>query len=200
MCSPGLYLDQEFPAFVLWVCDFSFFFLVAQSYLTLCDPHRLLPARLLCPWNSPGKNIELGCHSLLQGIFLIQGLNLGLLHCRWILYWLSHQGNPCDFSYYSWKIVITFSLQISISPKNNESGEERGFAITEGHYNYYTNAKIIQSSQPKLSYLNLTCISHLQKLGLDQKKKKRERRIHFKCSILSLSVCTQFVSSHSDRN
>ena len=34
-----------------------------------------------------------GCHSLLQGIFLTQGSNLGLLHCRWILYHLSHQGH-----------------------------------------------------------------------------------------------------------
>ena len=34
-----------------------------------------------------------GCHALLQGIFLTQGSNLGLLHCRWILYYLSHQGN-----------------------------------------------------------------------------------------------------------
>ena len=33
-------------------------------------------------------------HSLLWGIFLTQGLNLGLLHCRWILYDLSHQGSP----------------------------------------------------------------------------------------------------------
>ena len=31
---------------------------------------------------------------LLQGIFLTQGSNLGLLHCRWILYQLSHQGSP----------------------------------------------------------------------------------------------------------
>ena len=28
---------------------------------------------LLCPWNSPGKNIEVGCHSLLQGLFPTQG-------------------------------------------------------------------------------------------------------------------------------
>ena len=35
-----------------------------------------------------------GCHSLLQGIFLTQESNLGLLHCRRILYHLSHQGNP----------------------------------------------------------------------------------------------------------
>ena len=34
-----------------------------------------------------------GSHSLLQGIFLTQGLNLSLLHCRQILYHLNHQGN-----------------------------------------------------------------------------------------------------------
>ena len=36
--------------------------------------------------NSPGKNTVVGCHFLLQGIFPNQGLNLGLLHCRNILY------------------------------------------------------------------------------------------------------------------
>ena len=36
---------------------------------------------------------EVGCHFLLLGIFLTQGLNLGLLHCRQILYQLSHQGS-----------------------------------------------------------------------------------------------------------
>ena len=79
-------------------------------------PHGLGPARLLCPWNSPGKNTGVGsCSllqgifptqgsnpglphyrkiSLLQGIFPTQGLNPGLWHCRWILYCLSHQGSP----------------------------------------------------------------------------------------------------------
>ena len=51
--------------------------------------HGLQSARLLCPWNSPAKNTEVGCHSFLQGIFLTQGLNLGLLHCRQTLYHLS---------------------------------------------------------------------------------------------------------------
>jgi len=46
--------------------------LVTQSRLTLCDLHGLLLARLLCPWNSPGKNTGVGIHSLLQGIFLTQ--------------------------------------------------------------------------------------------------------------------------------
>ena len=33
------------------------------------------------PWDSPGKNTNMACHFLLQGIFLTQGLNTGLLHC-----------------------------------------------------------------------------------------------------------------------
>ena len=56
------------------------------------QPQGLKPARLLCPWNFPGKNTEVGCYSLLQGNFLTQGLNPGLLHCRQILYCLSRQG------------------------------------------------------------------------------------------------------------
>ena len=33
---------------------------------TLCDPMDCKPARLLCPWKSPGKNTGAGCHFLLQ--------------------------------------------------------------------------------------------------------------------------------------
>ena len=53
------------------------------------QPHGLGLTRLLCPWDSLGKNTGVGCHSLLQGIFLTQGLNLDLLLYRWILYCLS---------------------------------------------------------------------------------------------------------------
>ena len=42
--------------------------------------------------HSPGKNTEVGCHFLLQGIFPTQALNLGLMHGRWMIYHLSHQG------------------------------------------------------------------------------------------------------------
>ena len=49
------------------------------------------PARLLCPWDSLGKNTGVGCHSLLQRIFLTQGSNLGLLYCWQILYHLSYR-------------------------------------------------------------------------------------------------------------
>ena len=49
-------------------------------------PQELQPGRLLCPWDSPGKNTGVGCHYLVQGIFPTQGLNSCLLHCRWTLW------------------------------------------------------------------------------------------------------------------
>ena len=42
--------------------------------------HGPWPTRLLCPWDCPGKNIGVGCHALLQEIFLTQELKLHLLH------------------------------------------------------------------------------------------------------------------------
>ena len=56
--------------------------------------HELEPTRLLCPWDSPGKNTGVSHHALFQGIFPTQGPNPGLPHCRWILYHLSYQGSP----------------------------------------------------------------------------------------------------------
>ena len=53
----------------------------------------LWPHGLYSPWNSPGQNTGVGNISLLQGIFPTQGLNPGL-HCRQILYQLSHKGSP----------------------------------------------------------------------------------------------------------
>jgi len=48
------------------------------------------------PWNSPGRNTGVGCHALLQGILPTQESSLWLLrllHCRQILYPLSHLGS-----------------------------------------------------------------------------------------------------------
>ena len=50
--------------------------------------------RLLCPWEFPSKNTGVGCHFLLQGIFLTQEPNPGLQHCRQILYRPSQVGSP----------------------------------------------------------------------------------------------------------
>ena len=47
-------------------------------------PHLLYPTKFLCPWDFPSENTGVGCHFLIQGIFLTQGSNLSLLH---LLYW-----------------------------------------------------------------------------------------------------------------
>ena len=74
----------------------------AQSCMTLCDS----VARLLCPCNFPGKSTGMGCHFLLQGIFLIQGSNSRLLHWQadsfFFFFWqadslsLHHLGSPIN--------------------------------------------------------------------------------------------------------
>ena len=50
-------------------------YVVPNSFPTLWT----VAARLFCPWGFPGKNPGVGCHFLLQGIFLTQGSNLRLL-------------------------------------------------------------------------------------------------------------------------
>ena len=61
---------------------------------TLCNPMGWSLLGSSVHGDSPGKKTGVGGHTLLQGIFPTQGLNTGLLHCRWILYPLSHQGSP----------------------------------------------------------------------------------------------------------
>ena len=63
---------------------------VTQLCPTLCDPMDCSPPGSSLHGDSPGKSTGVGCCSLLQVIFLTQGLNLGLLHCRQILYHLTH--------------------------------------------------------------------------------------------------------------
>ena len=73
------------PYLALYTC------LITQSCLSL-----------LIPWDSPGKNTGMGCHTLLQGIFSTQRLNLhllSLLHGRQILY-----------SWHHWMIYFLYSI------------------------------------------------------------------------------------------
>ena len=64
-----------------WVLGSKVKVLVAQSRPTLCNP-MYHTTRFHCPWNSPGKNTGVGSHPFFQGIFLTQGSNQGLPHCR----------------------------------------------------------------------------------------------------------------------
>ena len=59
----------------------------------LLQPHGQRSLTVCSPRNSPGRNTGVSYHSLLQGIFLSQELNPGLLHCRQILYHVSYKGS-----------------------------------------------------------------------------------------------------------
>ena len=97
--------------------------IVTQPYLTLLAL-QLEPTSLFCPWNSPGKNTGVGCLFLLQGIFPTQGLNPGLLHCRWGLYHMSHQA--CLFFkkqlYTSYKDTLKSKCQRMLNYNQNNNG------------------------------------------------------------------------------
>ena len=58
------------------------------------QPYGLQPPRPLCSWDSPGKDTEVGCHFLLQGIFPTQGLKLSHLHWQVDSLPPSHVGSP----------------------------------------------------------------------------------------------------------
>ena len=69
-----------------WLC------LVAQSCLTLWDPTDCSSPGFSVHWDSPGKNTEMGCHALLQGIFSIQGLNqVSHIADRFITVWATKE-------------------------------------------------------------------------------------------------------------
>ena len=101
--------NRLFPT--ISIQGYSFSFIIVHSYnfllsimcacqVTSVEPDSSWvhePARLLCPWNSLGKNTGVGCCALLQGIFPTWGSNLGLLwllHCRQILYCWATRGAP----------------------------------------------------------------------------------------------------------
>ena len=90
LCSEHLCGFYPFFCFLLKYCCYCS---VAKSCPTLVTPWTRGSTRLLCAWDSPGKSTGVGCHFLLQGIFLTQELNPGLLHCRQILYHLSYEGS-----------------------------------------------------------------------------------------------------------
>ena len=80
----------------------------------LCDPSGLQPARLLCLRNFPGKNTGMGCHALLQGIFLTQGLNPHLL-C--LLHWQVGSFTTSG----TWEAQLLLQVWVNLAPDERES-------------------------------------------------------------------------------
>ena len=92
---------------------------------------------LLCPWDFPGKSTGVGCHFLLQRIFLTQGSNPGLPHCRQTLYPLSHQGSQINISYY---IFISCQSEWLLSKNLQTINAGKGVEKRESSYTVRGNA------------------------------------------------------------
>ena len=94
--SSGLSLRITHSRSIPWHCvgdsQSTMYLNESESHQVVSDS--LWPHGLYSPWNSSGQNTAVGSLSLLQGIFPTQGSNPGLLHCRQILYQLSHKGSP----------------------------------------------------------------------------------------------------------
>ena len=110
-------LPCSFPKMNMCACVLSRS--VVSNFLR---PHGLQPPRLLCPWDSPGKNTGVGCHALLQGIFLTQGSNPNLL-C--FLHWqarslpLGPPGKSKMIPLQLLKVSITGLLEKAMAPHSS---------------------------------------------------------------------------------
>ena len=70
------------------------------------QPHGLQPARLLSPGDCPGKDTQVGCHSLLQRIFWAQGSNLDILYWQVDFFFLNHWA--------TWEALLLITQDVSI--------------------------------------------------------------------------------------
>ena len=156
-CHLGIHLGQGFLCCV--VC--------AQplSYADSLWPHGLQPTRLLCPWNSPGKNTVVSCHFLLQGIFPTQGLNQSLLGLPALagglfIRWIIHQ---VDYST-TWKALFHSVVHVWLH-KVSSCFPERLHHFTfqsliwEAHALYLCNTWNYQSFRLQELWWVCSCIS-----------------------------------------
>ena len=95
LCVSGFINDQSYHLQIeMFIPSFSM--RVCSVMLDSLQPHGLQPAKLLCPWDFPGKDTGVGRHFLLQEIFPAQELNPGLLH---LLHWQGVVLNKCATCY-----------------------------------------------------------------------------------------------------
>ena len=102
--------------------------LVTQSFLTLCNSIDCSLPGSSVHGDSLGNITEVDCYALLQEFFPSQGSNPGLLHCRQIIYWLSHQEGPRILEW----VAYPFSRGSS-QPRN----QSRVFCIEGGFFTSY---------------------------------------------------------------
>ena len=129
--------------------------------------HGLWPIRLLCPWDFPGKSAGVDCRILLQGIFLTQGLNPGLPHCRQTLYfWATGKRvrqdctlSPCLFNFHAEYIMRNPGLEET----------QAGIKIAGSninHLRYADDTTLMAESEEELKSLLMKVKEESEKVGL----------------------------------
>ena len=105
-------------------------------------------ARLLCPWDFPGKNPGVGCHFLLQGPFPTTGLNPHLLRWQAHSLPLSHHGSPCVLFSLPYPHP---SLQVAESPPPDSTSQLESSLLPEALKLIVDCPKHSRSSNPCFS-------------------------------------------------
>ena len=118
---------------------------VTQSCPTLYDPMDCSPPGLSVNRDSPGQNTGVACHALLQGIFPTHGLHPGLLHCRWILYQLSYQGNPQNTL--ASFLNLCFLLHTTFTPLANPVDFLQN-NLESNHISTFTTTVLVRATSP----------------------------------------------------
>ena len=123
-------------------------------------PYGLQPTRLLCPWDSPGKNTGVGCQFLLQGIFLTQGLNPHLLR---LLLWQAG--------------VFTASVTTLEAPISRLGANKHRLSGCQvlGSQRSFFRARVLNPLALMPGELRWSCFN------------KRRNKVHSKCNALELS-------------
>ena len=159
------------------------------------QPYGLWPTRLLCPWDSPGENTGVGCHFLLQGIFLTQRSNPHLLH---FLHWqagslpLLPPGKSLLLHTHTHTHTHTHSLSLSLIHRSdlciciNHLQVYR--SLLEGHTNYWSLWLPLASGANKVGvgvrdsqdnyfscFLLLSFFCHMHVLLKDTKVKRKSK-------------------------
>ena len=140
------------------------------------------PGKFLCPWNFPGKNTGVGCHFLPQGIFLTQGSNPYLQHCRWILHHWATREAQVNYVYMSQSCLILWDPMYCSPPGSVLHGIFQTI-ILEWVAISYPRGSSGTCNQACTSHIGREILYHLHHLGnpyystIIRKRIKKNRRL-----------------------
>ena len=146
-----------------------------------------------------GKNTGVDCHSLLQGIFPTQGMNLGLLNCRQIPYRLSHQGSPMThYKVTSWLDGGPFVTSTLPIMWNWSRGSQAFFSLPHlpdlGLWGFGT--LLFKPTVNRMTSFNYLYFAHFFITKYSKHKKCRSEHNEYPCTVSQIywmiTFCTYF--------